>query len=166
LVLVPQLDEKGHLPSALFGEFLENVFRATRTSAVVKGIRINLIPAEATAMYEDQAGQMHVSWETGKVTADIAILTTGRCPDISPIESHNSASAVYIPIISGRHRYRSCPSMRIFISWAPRQAPTMWSTDCSLLKRAAGSEKMPAESWSSILARMADVSSSIPAAAV
>lgn len=95
--LVPQVDEKGHLPRAYFGVFLEEVFRATRTSAVVKGIRVNLIPAEATAMYEDQVGQVHVSWETGKVTGDIAILTTGRCPDISPVEDHHDTSVVYIP---------------------------------------------------------------------
>ena len=76
------VDAKDHLPRSLFGAFLEDVFRSTRTSAVVKGIDVRLITAEATRLREDDDGRVHIGWEDGETAADIAILTTGRCPDI------------------------------------------------------------------------------------
>ncbi|MFZ4807223.1 MAG: FAD/NAD(P)-binding protein [Hyphomicrobiaceae bacterium] len=73
-------DAKGHLPRATYGRFLEDVVAATRTAAAIKGIRVNLIPHEATAMRE-RGGKVEIDSRAGTVVADAAILTTGRCPD-------------------------------------------------------------------------------------
>ncbi len=86
------LDEKGHLPRSLFGVFLQEVFAATRTAAAVKGIEVSLIPAEATAMEEDADGQVHIRWTGGTVLADMALLTTGRAPDIDAYEAPPAGS--------------------------------------------------------------------------
>jgi hypothetical protein len=82
--LAPDLDEKGHAPRAVFGLFLKEVFEAARISAMVKGIRVNLVPAEVTAMRETGEGRVVLAWDGGETQADAAILTTGRCPDIDP----------------------------------------------------------------------------------
>ncbi len=73
-------DAKGHLPRATYGRFLEDVVAATRTAAAIKGIRVNLIPHDATAMRE-RGGKVEIDSRAGTVVADAAILTTGRCPD-------------------------------------------------------------------------------------
>ncbi len=83
----PGVEEKGHLPRAVFGEFLEEVFAATRTAAAVKGITVRLIPSEATAMREDAEGRVRIGWSGGEVIADKAILTTGRCPGVDRYEA-------------------------------------------------------------------------------
>jgi|GEM_PF-668786 len=81
--LAPDLDEKGHLPRSLYGAFLKDVFASTLTMAAIKGISVRLLPFEATSMREDEDGQVHIGWSGGAVIADMAILTTGRCPDIA-----------------------------------------------------------------------------------
>lgn len=73
-------DAKGHLPRATYGRFLEDVVAATRTAAAIKGIRVNLIPHEATAMREI-GGRVEIVSRAGIVAVDAAMLTTGRCPD-------------------------------------------------------------------------------------
>jgi len=82
----PNLDEKGHLPRSVYGAFLEDVFASARTAAAVKGIRVQLIPAEATAIREDAEGRVHIGWKKGETVADMAILATGRCPDFDAYE--------------------------------------------------------------------------------
>jgi hypothetical protein len=95
--LAPDLDEKGHVPRAVFGRFLEDAFAAARTTAAVKGIKVNLVPAEATAMREDAQGRVRVGWKGGETTADVAILTTGRCPDLDAFETPpQGAAARYV----------------------------------------------------------------------
>ncbi len=75
------VDAKGHLPRALYGRFLEDVVRTARTVAAIKGIALDLIPAEATGLQETGEG-VEITWPDGVVRADVAILTTGRCPDL------------------------------------------------------------------------------------
>ena len=75
------VEDKGHLPRALFGEFLVDVVRTTRRVAAVKGIALEFIPAEATALKEVGA-TVEVSYEGGKATVDAVLLTTGRCPEL------------------------------------------------------------------------------------
>ncbi len=95
--LVPGLDEKGHLPRSVFGAFLEDVFASTRIAAANNGIAVNLIPAEATRMDEDADGRVRIGWDGGETVADVAILTTGRCPDVDGYEAPRAdASARYI----------------------------------------------------------------------
>ena len=42
------------------------------------------VAAEATAIAEHPDGTVTVDWDGGSVTADTAILTTGRAPDTDP----------------------------------------------------------------------------------
>jgi FAD-NAD(P)-binding protein len=77
----PNLDPKGHLPRSVYGAFLKDVFASTLTLAAVKGIAVRLVGHEATSMREDGDG-VHIGWEGGDITVDMAILTTGRCPDV------------------------------------------------------------------------------------
>lgn len=80
--LAPDFDERGHLPRAIFGKFLKDAFGATRTAAAIKGIKVHLVPFEATTMREDVDGRVHIGWAEGETVTDTAILTTGRCPDV------------------------------------------------------------------------------------
>ncbi len=80
--LVPQLDEKGHLPRSIFGLFLEDVVAATRTVAAIKGIEVVSISAEVTRMWEDSTGKVHLGWGETEIEADAVILAIGRCPDL------------------------------------------------------------------------------------
>lgn len=73
---------KGHLPRALFGRFLTEVVEATRVVAAIKGIKVRLIPAEATGLSETANGGVVLRWSGGEIEADAAILTTGRCPAV------------------------------------------------------------------------------------
>lgn len=96
--LVPALDEKGHLPRALYGIFLEDVVRAARTAAAIKGIEVRLVAAEATRLVEDADGRVRIGWAGGEVVADLAILTTGRCPPLDPYPHPPAGSpARYFP---------------------------------------------------------------------
>ena len=96
--IAPEVDEKGHLPRAVFGLFLRDVVASARTAAAVKGITVRMVPAEATGISEDAGGRVTLSWDGGEVTADAAILTTGRCPDRDGFEHPNGEmTARYYP---------------------------------------------------------------------
>ncbi len=75
------VEDKGHLPRAFFGEFLADVVRTARTIAAIKGIALDLIPAEVTALKEARDG-VEISYDGGNLEADVVVLTTGRCPDL------------------------------------------------------------------------------------
>ena len=79
----PDLDAditpKGHLPRRLYGIFLKEVFAETCDKAITLGITINTIPHEVTAVEETPNGVV-LRWESGELTADAAIMATGRCP--------------------------------------------------------------------------------------
>lgn len=90
-------DPHGHLPRSVFGLFLTEAFEATRITAAVKGIRVNLIPREATSMAEQPDGQVKIGWLDGETVVDAAILATGRCPDTNPYNAPPpSSDVVYI----------------------------------------------------------------------
>lgn len=80
----PETDPKGHMPRAVFGEFLKDVFQSVRTLAAIKGIEVELIPAEATGISEDADGKSTISWPGGQICADCVILTSGKCPTDIP----------------------------------------------------------------------------------
>jgi len=86
------LDEQGHLPRAVFGAFLEEVFCATRTIAAVKAIDVRLVPAAAQAIREDEQGRVHITSPQGEVAADMVLLTCGRCPDIGGVDRPGEAA--------------------------------------------------------------------------
>ena len=87
-----EIEERGNLPRVYYGYFLEDVFKATMTSAAIKNIKVNLITSEAKEISEDEQGKIHISWDGGKLTADKAILTTGHCPNIDHYQSPPSGS--------------------------------------------------------------------------
>lgn len=91
------LHETGHLSRTVYGAFLEDVFKSACTVAAIKGIAVERVNAEVTAMREDAAGKVHVDWTGGATTADIAIIATGRSPYIErfPVPLPG-AEAVYI----------------------------------------------------------------------
>lgn len=89
---------KGYLPRAEFGAFLADMVRAACARAADKGIRVTTIPAEVTAVYENPNGTVDLVWAGGRAAADVAILATGRCPDIVPSGLPNDISAArYFP---------------------------------------------------------------------
>lgn len=91
-------DPRGHLPRRDYGRFLADTVRAAQTSAAIKGIQVELIAAEVTALQEPAQGGVRVLWHGGDVAADAAILTTGRCPDRQAAPSPPpGATAIYVP---------------------------------------------------------------------
>ncbi len=80
----PDIPPKGHLPRAAYGAFLEDVVRASLTAAAIKGIEVTLVSHEVTGLSEAADGTVRVTWPKGSITADAALLTTGRCPDLPP----------------------------------------------------------------------------------
>ena len=76
------LDEKGHLPRRVYGEFLCDVVAATRTEAARHGIEVEMIVGECTDIVEDESATIY--FDGGSIAADMAILSTGRCPDVDP----------------------------------------------------------------------------------
>lgn len=91
-------DPQGHLPRRDYGRFLADAVRAAQTSAAIKGIQVELIAAEVTALQEPAEGGVRVLWHGGDVAADAAILTTGRCPDREAARPPPAgATALYVP---------------------------------------------------------------------
>jgi uncharacterized NAD(P)/FAD-binding protein YdhS len=96
--LAPGLDEGGHLPRAVYGAFLEDVFCSARTVAAVKGIRTRLVPAEVVDIAEGADGRVTLTWRDGAIAADAAVLSTGRCPNLNAYEAPAPGmSARYYP---------------------------------------------------------------------
>jgi len=92
------IDAKGHLPRGLYGEFLADVVRAACTAAAVKGIRVELIPAEVSGLREPESGGVEIDWRGGTTCADAVILATGRCPDIDTVGARPpDVAALYFP---------------------------------------------------------------------
>lgn len=74
--------DKGHLPRAVFGRFLEDAFASTRIQAAIKGIKVNLVPAEATGVTELDEGGIEIVAAGVTRRCDAVLLTTGRSPDL------------------------------------------------------------------------------------
>jgi len=96
-------EPSAHLPRRIFGTFLKSMFAQTLARAAARGIDVQLIRAEATDMYEAGGGVRIVSAQ-GESSADIAIMTTGRCPDrnIFPTPEVKNGARYYPTHIPGR----------------------------------------------------------------
>jgi hypothetical protein len=82
------VEPKGHLPRRRYGDFLADAVAAAATLAAAKGIRLERIPAEVTALDEpaaDDGGGVRLHWVGGTLQADAVLLATGRCPGRDPI---------------------------------------------------------------------------------
>ncbi len=91
-------DPKGHLPRRVYGKFLAEAVRAARVLAAARGIELRFVPAEVTSLSEPACGGVQVHWDGGELLADVALLTTGRCPDQALVAAPPAGSrAVYVP---------------------------------------------------------------------
>lgn len=75
------LDEKGHMPRAIYGEFLRDAIANALQIAAEKGIEVEMIGEECTDIEEADDGETRARSATVSVKADMVILATGRCPD-------------------------------------------------------------------------------------
>ena len=76
-----QPDPKGHLPRRRFGAFLSQAVQAARVLAAARNVELTLVPAEVTGLTEPAEGGVQLQWPGGSLHADVALLTTGRCPE-------------------------------------------------------------------------------------
>ncbi|MEN9630588.1 MAG: hypothetical protein RJA10_3816, partial [Pseudomonadota bacterium] len=74
-------DAKGHLPRRRFGKFLSQAVQAARVLAAARNVELTLVPAEVTGLTEPADGGVQLQWPGGSLHADVALLTTGRCPE-------------------------------------------------------------------------------------
>ena len=72
---------KGHYPRALFGVFLNDIFRSTLRRAKSMGIKVRLVPHEVVNIAELSDGSVVLHSGGEDRTVEMAILSTGRCPD-------------------------------------------------------------------------------------
>lgn len=79
--LAPNPEPTGHYPRAFFGWFLKDAFEAAARGAETKGIALHLVPQEVVDIEEMAEGVLLHGAEGETHAADVAILTTGRCPD-------------------------------------------------------------------------------------
>lgn len=92
------VDGKGHQPRAKYGEFLKEVFNSTLSSAAARGIEVTLVPFEATGIRKLEDERINIAWAEGNVSVDVAVLTTGRCPDRDQYPAPPEGSgALYLP---------------------------------------------------------------------
>ena len=75
------IEPTGHLPRAVYGQFLQASFAATQTAAANKGIETAPVAREVTGLSPLDDGRIRLHWCDGETTADAVVLTTGRCPD-------------------------------------------------------------------------------------
>ena len=82
------VEPKGHLPRHRYGDFLADAVAAAATLAAAKGITLERIAAEVTALDEPaeaDGGGVRLHWAGGMLQADAVLLATGRCPGRDPI---------------------------------------------------------------------------------
>jgi uncharacterized NAD(P)/FAD-binding protein YdhS len=77
----PDLDEKGHMPRAVYGEFLQDSIAHSRSMAAKKNIELTFVDEECLDVEKVPGGHATVRWAGGETDADLVILATGRCPD-------------------------------------------------------------------------------------
>jgi hypothetical protein len=91
-------DPRGHLPRRDYGAFLAEAVRAAQVLAAAKGIVLRCIPAVVDDLTEPAEGGVQLRWPGGETRADVAILTTGRCPDRPLVAPPPAGSAArYVP---------------------------------------------------------------------
>jgi uncharacterized NAD(P)/FAD-binding protein YdhS len=89
------LDNKGHMPRSVYGEFLRDSVAQASAEAARRGIRLEFVAEEVIDIDESQKGGASVSYRGGSVRADAVILATGRCPDVDLFGLGNSLNAGY-----------------------------------------------------------------------
>ncbi|MCT8972791.1 FAD/NAD(P)-binding protein [Microbaculum marinisediminis] len=106
--LAPDLDEKGHLPRPVYGEFLKDAVAATRVNAAIKGIAVDLIPHAVSDITETDGG-VTLTWAGGTTVADVAILTTGRAVEYQPFPAPPAGGARYLASHIGTADFETIP---------------------------------------------------------
>ena len=76
------LDPKGSLPRAVYGEFLKDAIEQSKAVARARGIRIDMVAAEVVDLDEDNTGRVRIYFDHGMVDADLALLE-GRLRGLS-----------------------------------------------------------------------------------
>ena len=93
------LDEGGHMPRAVYGEFLIDTVRQCRQVAGQKDIELAFIPAECLDIEEHDDHSVTLYWQGGNTDADMVILATGRCPDVDvfDLDGEENYFATHMP---------------------------------------------------------------------
>lgn len=93
------LDEGGHMPRAVYGEFLVDTIRQCRQIADQKGIELEFVHEECADIEEHDDHSVTLHWRGGMTDADMVILATGRCPDIDVfgLDSEENYFATHMP---------------------------------------------------------------------
>ncbi|MCC3861216.1 FAD/NAD(P)-binding protein [Pseudemcibacter aquimaris] len=96
-VELPEIHPRGNISRIYYGYFLKDVFRSTLTTAAIKGIKVNLISKEATAIFEE-GDKVIIKYDTEEIHCDKVIMCTGHCPTIDRYEHPPEGSnALYFP---------------------------------------------------------------------
>jgi len=101
------LEAKGHMPRAVYGEFLCNAIDRTRALANDKGIDARFINHECMDVLEKENGRAAVRWAGGSAEVDMVILATGRCPEYDPFGLDGADN--YFPTHMPGHRFQDLP---------------------------------------------------------
>jgi uncharacterized NAD(P)/FAD-binding protein YdhS len=92
------LDEKASMPRAVYGEFLKDVIRQAKQFAERQGIDVVFIEKEVLDLEENKNGGVTLLTDNDRVTADVAILATGRCPDYDIYDLADAPADRYFPL--------------------------------------------------------------------
>lgn len=90
------LDEKTSMPRFVYGEFLEDVINRTVTEASARGVRVEFVPEEVIDLEQYDSANITVKTRSGSYGADIAVLATGRCPDIDMLDLPDGPGLTYV----------------------------------------------------------------------
>lgn len=96
-VELPEIHARGNISRVYYGYFLKDVFRTSLTTAAIKGIKVNLISEEATALNEWD-DKVIIKYGEGEIYTDKVIMCTGHCPPVDRYEHPpESSNALYFP---------------------------------------------------------------------
>jgi uncharacterized NAD(P)/FAD-binding protein YdhS len=101
------LEAKGHMPRAIYGEFLCDSIDKSLALASEKRIDVRLIEHECIDVEEKEDGRAIVCWEGGSVEVDMVILATGRCPEYDAFGLGDADN--YFPSHMRGHRFDDLP---------------------------------------------------------
>lgn len=135
----------GHAPRAAFGDFLRDVVHSARTLATLKGVELELVAEDVIDVRELDRGGVEVRTGTRTRRADLALLTTGRCPDVDPLAPPAGAGVGYFATHVARPELDALPlDARIDVLGASLSAYDVvgrlfaGSTGCRFVRDAAG----------------------------
>ena len=93
----PELDAKGHMPRSVYGAFLQHAIASARSTAHEKGIDVELIAEECLDIEDQGTDGVILTSDAGPLRADMAILASGRCPDIDVFGLEPTTGGRYFP---------------------------------------------------------------------